>query len=71
MNVMLECPKCKGRMEEGFMLDHTHGGFAVGRWIKGVPEKSFWTGIKTKGKEQRAVSTFRCESCNYLEFYAK
>ena len=71
MNVMLECPKCKGQMEEGFMLDNTHGGYLASRWIKGAPEKSIWTGIKLKNKEQRAVSTFRCASCGYLEFYAK
>lgn len=71
MNVMLECPKCKGRMEEGFLLDNTHGGYAASRWVKGAPEKSFWTGIKIRNKEQRAVSTFRCASCGYLELYAK
>ena len=71
MNVMLECPKCKGQMEEGFMLDHTHGGYLAGKWIKGAPERSIWTGVKIKNREQRAVSAFRCVSCGYLEFYAK
>jgi hypothetical protein len=24
-----ECPKCRGGLDEGFMLDHTHGGYAL------------------------------------------
>jgi hypothetical protein len=65
------CPKCQGEMEEGFIADATYGGVLTSKWVEGEPEKSFWTGIKTKGKEQIQISTYRCASCGYLESYAK
>ena len=37
---------------------------------EGPPEKSFWTGTKTRGKKQVQVLTYRCSSCGYLESYA-
>ena len=31
------CPKCQGQMQEGFILELTHGnGHAVSRWIAGA-----------------------------------
>lgn len=67
----IECAKCRGRMEEGFISDNTHGGVLASRWVEGQPENSFWTGIKTSGKKQVQVTTYRCTSCGYLESYAK
>lgn len=65
------CPKCEGYMEEGFTSDATHGGVLTSKWIAGKPEKSWWTGIKTKGRKKIEISTFRCTTCGYLESYAK
>jgi hypothetical protein len=36
-------------MERGFLLDEAHGRFTVNKWIGGDPEKSIWTGLKTRG----------------------
>jgi hypothetical protein len=67
----LTCPRCQGHMDEGVTLDRIHRGMnTVTQWIEGAPEKSFWTGLKMKGKEQFPVKTFRCERCGYLESYA-
>lgn len=65
-----ECPKCKGEMEEGFTLDVTHGSRLVSGWVAGAPERSFWVGIKVKGKRHKSITTWRCKSCGYLESYA-
>ena len=65
------CPKCRSTMEEGFIKDQGHGTVHPSQWVEGAPETSFWTGIKTRGKEQFAVATYRCSSCGYLESYAK
>ena len=65
-----KCPDCEVEMVEGFILDMTYGGQLVPRWLKGRPEKSFWTGIKSKGKECRNVETYRCPKCGLLRSYA-
>jgi hypothetical protein len=57
-------------MEAGFVLDQMYGEMAQTAWIEGAPERSFWTGVKLKGRERLPVSTFRCPACGYLESYA-
>jgi len=57
-------------MEEGFLLELMEGGKKPTEWIEGPPEKSFWVGVKTGGKEHRTVRTFRCVKCGFLESYA-
>ncbi len=65
------CPKCQGRMQEGFTLDIGHGGArGVSRWIAGSPEPSFWMGTKINDKEQHPIQSYRCTRCGYLESYA-
>lgn len=68
----LTCSRCGGRMEAGFMLDRGHYGVpqATAEWVEGAPEKSIWTGIKTKGREHYRVETYRCEGCGRLDSYA-
>ena len=66
-----ECLRCQGSMEPGYIIDHTqHGSSVVQTWFGGEPEKSFWTGLKTKKRSHRQVRTFRCTRCGYLESYA-
>jgi hypothetical protein len=65
-----QCPDCRTEMIEGFILDMTDGGQLVPRWMEGAPEKSFWTGVKTKGRECRSVETYRCVKCGLLRSYA-
>ena len=58
-------------MEEGVTIDKGHGGErSVSEWLEGPPERSFWSGLKTKGKDKFSVKTFRCPRCGYLESYA-
>jgi hypothetical protein len=58
-------------MELGFLVDNAHGAVAEPLWADGPLEVSFWTGVKMKGREKRRVETYRCESCGYLESYAR
>jgi hypothetical protein len=67
----LDCPRCRGAMRAGFVMDRAdHNVGTVPRWVAGAPEKSFWTGLKTKDRDVLAVTTYRCEKCGYLESYA-
>lgn len=68
----LECPKCRGAMERGFVADKAHYSVPeIQKWVEGVPERSFWSGLKMKDRDVIPVSTYRCERCGYLESFAK
>lgn len=66
-----KCPKCQHELEEGFIADVASGGVFTSKWVEGAPEKSVWTGTKTKGKRKVEILTLRCTNCGYLESYAK
>ena len=61
------CPKCSGKMQEGFIYDQSDAIRLVSKWVEGVPEKSVWTGIKLKGRRTIQTQTFRCDKCGFLE----
>ena len=67
----LACPRCRGPMDLGFLLDRGHHSSAnVAQWVEGIPERSVWTGLKTKDREVYPLTSYRCERCGYLELYA-
>lgn len=70
MNPTLNCPKCGGAMEEGFLMD-VGSTLVQSHWLEGKPERSFWTGLKTSDRQQLTVMTYRCETCGFLESYAR
>ena len=66
------CPECSGTMEEGFILDRGHfDSRHIASWIGGRPERSFWSGLKTSGKPNLEVVTYRCTHCGLLKSYAR
>jgi hypothetical protein len=65
------CAKCSAEMECGFLLDMAEGNSSgPAKWIGGSPERSYWTGVKMRGKVSYKVEVFRCKQCGYLEHYA-
>lgn len=71
MSAPTECLRCKGPTSVGLVLDR--GDYNIGivqQWVEGAPETSFWTGLKTKGRESFKVLTSRCDRCGHLESYA-
>lgn len=66
------CPKCKGEMEEGFILDKgAYGSQNPSDWVEGEPRPSFWHGgVKVTDKRRYEVRSCRCVGCGYLELYA-
>ena len=66
----MNCPKCQGKMERGWLVDFAHGGIAVLQWAPGTPERSWWSGAKVNRKKLLEVTTFRCSECGYLEVFA-
>jgi uncharacterized Zn finger protein len=69
-NRSLNCPRCSGSMEVGFVVDEGYGTRTVEKWVAGEPERSMWTGLKLRGKAKQDVVTYRCKRCGYLESYA-
>jgi hypothetical protein len=65
-----QCSKCNSDMEEGFLLEKGDGVLSSANWIAGKPEKSFFSGVKVKGKVIYDIKTFRCIACGYLDSYA-
>jgi len=71
------CPKCRGAMEAGFILDKTYGTELVSRWVEGTPERNSILGIQIPGsakfRKKRTIetSTHRFTACGYLESYAR
>jgi len=67
----VECVRCGGATEEGFVLDRAHYSMpTTPQWVEGEPQRSFWTGLETDGRRQFKVETYRCEKCGRLESFA-
>jgi len=69
----LSCPKCSGEMIQGTVVN-LWGRVSVpgSRWIEGITEISFLGGAQLpRGKRPIPIGTFRCQSCGYLEAYAR
>ena len=66
------CTKCDGKMEQGFILDFHRRGQIASQWAPGSPKKPpfFWFTI-VPDETILPVGTFRCNSCGYLEQYAR
>jgi hypothetical protein len=57
-------------MGQGFTPEIRKHAMNVNIWVEGAPERSFWTGIRTRGRKQLDIETWRCDRCYYLESYA-
>ncbi len=79
MTMDLQCSKCQGSMEEGFLPEYAHPTLLVTRWYPGAPREAEVRVLGMKVGEwldvhqdkMRLVSTYRCTGCGYLESYAK
>jgi hypothetical protein len=65
------CPKCNGEMVQGFIFESQGPKRMVSMWVKGAPEKSFWTSTKVPAEKCLPVGTFQCSGCGFLESYAR
>jgi hypothetical protein len=70
------CLKCGGPMELGYTPDYAHGAVYLGRWIRGRPKSRFFSIfdrllIGRPGTLAVPIGVQRCQSCGFLEFYAR
>ena len=65
-----KCLSCGKALEEGFLQDHGDGANYSTAWIGGPPEKSFFAGLKVRGRPRLQVVALRCISCGLVQLYA-
>ncbi|WP_268795306.1 PF20097 family protein [Sphingomonas sp. Leaf33] len=66
------CPRCQGSMMRGFLVEQNASHhYETAHWVEGEPVKSFWSGLKLKGRTRLSVETWRCGRCGFLESYAR
>jgi len=66
------CHACRQPMEEGLLVDHGHhNSTQPGTWMEGKPERSWWKGLKTEGREVWQITSYRCPRCGLLQNYAR
>lgn len=65
---MADCPKCRGRMAQGFAYLPDMGSRV--KWMDGEP--GFWNALKT-GFSRKATELVgrRCSQCGFVEFFAE
>jgi len=64
------CAQCGGSMKNGFLRDLQQHRPDASFWVEGPIERSFFTGVKVRGRPRGEVLAFRCEGCGRLELYA-
>ena len=70
------CPKCRGEMRIGFLVDliAKSVGATVAEqmeWAEGEAERTFWgLFVNLEDKKRRKVVTYACTGCGFLESYA-
>lgn len=64
---MAQCPKCRGRMTEGFTYLPDTGGRV--KWVDGEP--GFWSALKSGFiRKSSHIQSYRCSECGFIELYA-
>lgn len=74
MNPELTCSKCSGRMQEGFVMDESYASVKQSKWVEGKAEVQRMAPLPGHVRiagDPIAIAVFRCESCGFLESYAK
>ena len=64
---MADCPKCRGRMTQGFVYLPDTGGRV--KWVDVEP--GFWNALKSGfSRKSSDLTSRRCSECGFIEFFA-
>jgi len=65
---MADCPKCRGRMTQGYLYLPDTGGRV--KWLDGEP--GFWKTVLGAFKAASAdLTARRCDKCGFVEFFVE
>lgn len=64
---MADCPKCRGRMTQGYLFLPDTGGRV--KWLDGEP--GFWKSMvgAFSGAKSSDLTARRCNQCGFVEFF--
>ena len=62
---MADCPKCRGRMAQGYVYLPDTGGRV--KWLDGEP--GFWKTVLGLGGKATDLTSRRCSECGFVEFF--
>lgn len=52
---------CGSEMERGFVVEYVYlETKQQQRWVQGVPESSFWSGLKTSDRDVFTIDSYKC-----------
>jgi predicted nucleic-acid-binding Zn-ribbon protein len=68
MSESRSCSKCGGNTEVGWLTDQMRTGITFARWVKGIPDTSFFAAFKTP-QNASPILSYCCVDCGYLELY--
>jgi ribosomal protein S14 len=63
------CAQCGGSMQGGFLRDLKEHRAESTYWIAGPIERSFFLGVKVRGKPKGEVQALRCDACGRVDLY--
>jgi hypothetical protein len=64
------CPQCSGSLKEGFVRDLRDRRADSAFWVEGPIERSFFLGVRLRGRRKAEITALRCDSCGRLELFA-
>ena len=64
------CPQCGGSLKSGFLRDLNQHRAESTFWVEGPIVRSFFSGVKLRGRAKAEVLALRCDACGRLEMYA-
>ena len=56
-------------MTIGVLLNGVQSGQQLPRWVEGIPDTIFGN-LKLRNRPTLPVTSFRCQACGYVEFFA-
>ncbi len=65
-----KCPSCDVAMNEGFMIDPSHGANLQAAWVEGPPKKNVIGAVKMMDKKLVSIVSYRCPKCGWLVNFA-
>ena len=66
----IQCAKCDGEMEPGYIPDRNLGWYDPRKWFPGALQLTTLKGVAKNRSTPLCVITYRCAACGYLESYA-